>query len=112
MKMLSGIFVLFWQAMARPPILMAMAATGLLVSAMTRRRVCPTETPSPQSSPEPRSRFDDWGRRSDCYAAEAKSGFLASCRRAEPEDYKRWLAVGQTLRRVISHPDQLPIGYD
>lgn len=79
----------------RPLILMAVS--GFLALARPRRNVRRVSRPDPRSLQSHRRphvhSLDDWERRSKCASTEAKSGFLASCRRAEPEDYKRWLAI-------------------
>ncbi len=80
---------------ARPPILMAMAVVGLFTPAARRGRTDARPSPLPRMRERVvrRSRMDDWERSSKRAVAEAKAGFLASCRRATPDDYKRWLAV-------------------
>ncbi len=104
---------------ARPPILMAMAASGLFALGMPRRRVRRPGPPNPRPAPKPhasrvRSRdwerssariHDDWERSSNRAAGEAKSGFLASCRRATPEDYSRWLADRDPAIRTAARRD-------
>lgn len=89
MRRLSGYVAIA----ARLPILIAMAASGLFALVMPRRRVRagpPNPRPVPKPRKSPQLRHSDWERSSKHIAAEARSGFLASCRRAEPKDYREW----------------------
>jgi len=110
-QLLTGLLAALASAAATGPRRAAMAASGLLAARRRRAPGPPGRRPKPAPRkagrpgprratrrlshapcmPSRRDRDREWEREVNRRIAQAKSGFLASCRRADVKDYQNWL---------------------